>query len=205
MKKPDILARVTLLGLVGFLVGRILNDFRTATPTTPTWSIGQLVGRLGLLLLISFLAIGVHELGHALLGRWQGFQFQWLTVGPFRWQREAKRIRLRWNTSLAAAGGLLVSVPLGDHQLRRRYLRVVAGGPLASLLLASAALGGYVLLSTPAFNKLLGFSLFTTATVSGAITLATLLPLHLGGFASDGARLLTLWRGGRLVNWSWRC
>lgn len=196
MKKPDILARVTLLGLVGFLVGRILNDFRTAHFTLTTWSIGQLMGRLGLLLLISFLAIGVHELGHALLGKWQGFQFQWLTVGPFRWQREGKQIRLRWNTSLAAAGGLLVSVPLGDHQLRRRYLRFAAGGPLASLLLASVALSGYVLLSTPVFSKPLGFSLVMTVTVSGAIALATLLPLHLGGFASDGARLLTFWRGG---------
>ena len=76
MKKPDILARVALLGLVGFLAGRILHDFRTATFTAPTRSIGQLMGRLGLLLLITFLAIGVHELGHALLGKWQGFQLQ---------------------------------------------------------------------------------------------------------------------------------
>lgn len=196
MKKPDILARVTLLGLVGFLIGRILNDFRTAHFTTPTWSIGQLMGRLVLLLLISFLAIGVHELGHALLGKWQGFQFQWLTVGPFRWQREGKQIRLRWNKSLAAAGGLVVSIPRGDHQLRRRYLRFAAGGPLASLLLASVALAGYLLLSTPAFSKPLGFGLVMTATVSGAIALATLLPLHFGGVASDGARLLTFWRGG---------
>lgn len=196
MKNLGTVVRVALLGLVGVWAGRLLHAFHTTTPTTTTWSIGQLAGRLGLLLLVSFLAIGVHELGHALLGKWQGFQFQWLTVGPFRWQREAKQIRLRWNTSLAAAGGLIVSIPLGEHQLRRRYLRFVAGGPLASLLLASVALGGYVLLSTPAFNKTLAFSLFATATVSGAITLATLLPLHLGGFASDGARLLTLWRGG---------
>jgi hypothetical protein len=196
MKNLGILVRVALLGLVGLWVGRLLHPFQTITSTTPTWSIGQLGGRLGLLLLISFLAIGVHELGHALMKKWQGFQFQWLTVGPFRWQREAKQIRLRWNTRLAAAGGLIVSVPLGDHQLRRRYLRFVAGGPLASLLLASVALSGYVLLSTPSFSKPLGFSLVMTATMSGAIGLATLLPLHLGGFASDGARLLTFWRGG---------
>ena len=119
-----------------------------------------------------------------------------VTVGPFRWQREAKQIRLRWNTNLAAAGGLTISIPLGDHQLRRRYLRFVAGGPLASLLLASVALSGYVLLSTPAFNAPLGFCLVMTVTMSGVIALATLLPLHSGGFASDGARLLTFWRGG---------
>jgi hypothetical protein len=204
MKKLGTFVRVELLGLGGWGAGRLLHPFQTATSTLPTWSIGQLAGRLGLLL-VSLLTIGVHELGHAVLGNWQGFQLQWLTVGPFRWQREGKQIRVRWNTSLAAAGGLLVSVPRGDHQLRRRYLRFVAGGPLASLLLASVALSGYGLLATPAFRQPLGFSLVMTATVSGAIALVTLLPLHLGGFASDGARLLTLWEGGRLVNWNWRC
>ena len=84
MKNLGTFVRVALLGLVGVWAGRLLHPFQTATSTTPTWSIGQLVGRLGLLLLVSFLAIGVHELGHALLGKWQGFQFQWLTVGPFR-------------------------------------------------------------------------------------------------------------------------
>lgn len=117
-------------------------------------------------------------------------------MGPFRWQREAKQIRLRWNTSLYAAGGLVVSVPLGDHHLRHRYLRFVAGGPLASALLAIVALGGYALCSAQAFHQLLGFDFVLTGAVSGAIALATLVPLHVGGFASDGARLLTLWRGG---------
>jgi hypothetical protein len=196
MKHLGTFVRVALLGLVGWGAGRLFHPLQTATSPPPTWAIGQLGGRLVLLLIISFLAIGVHELGHAVLGNWQGFQFQWLTVGPFRWQREGKQIRVRWNTSLAAAGGLIVSVPRGDHQLRRRYLHFVAGGPLASLLLASVALSGYGLLATPAFRQPLGFSLVMTATVSGAIALATLLPLHLGGFASDGARLLTFWRGG---------
>ena len=50
----------------------------------------------------------LHELGHALVGRWQGFQ--WLTVGPFRWSNEADQVRFRWNTDLHTAGGMVLSV-----------------------------------------------------------------------------------------------
>lgn len=74
MKKLGKVLGAGLLGLIGVWAGGLLHTFRT-TPTT-THSIGQLAGRLGLLLLVSLLAIGMHELGHALLGYWQGFQFQ---------------------------------------------------------------------------------------------------------------------------------
>ncbi|RZK30501.1 MAG: M50 family peptidase [Hymenobacter sp.] len=196
MKKLGKLLGVGLLGLLGVWVGGLLHGSRTHTPTPTTWPIGHAVGQLGLLLLVALLAIGVHELGHAVLGHWQGFEFQWLTVGPFRWQREAQQIRFRWNTSLYAAGGLVVSIPLGDHHLRRRYLLFAAGGPLASVLLAGVTLSSYALLSAQGFSQSIGFGLVLTGAVSGAIALVTLLPLHLGGVASDGARLLTLWRGG---------
>ena len=196
MKKLGKMVGVGLLGLLSVWIGGLLHASRTATPPATTWSIGHAVGRLGLLLLVSLLAIGVHELGHAVLGHWQGFAFQWLTVGPFRWQREGQQIRFRWNTSWYAAGGLVVSVPRGDHHLRRRYLLFAAGGPLASVLLAGVALSSYTLCSAHAFSQPISLSFVLTGAVSGAIALATLLPLHLGGVASDGARLLTLWRGG---------
>jgi hypothetical protein len=196
MKKLGNVLGGVLLCLLSVWAGNLLHSFKTAATTVPSWSIGQLLSTLGLLLLVSLLAIGVHELGHALLGSCQDFRFQWLTVGPFRWQREAKQICFRWNTSLYAAGGLIMSVPIGDHHLRRRYLAFVAGGPLASLLWASLAVSGYVLLPANEFGNLFGRSLVLTGAVSGVIACATLLPVSLGGFASDGARLLTLWQGG---------
>ena len=136
----------------------------------------------------------LHELGHALVGRWQGFQ--WLTVGPFRWSNEADQVRFRWNTDLHTAGGMVLSVLTDDRDLRHRYLAFAAGGPLASLVWAALALGSYVLLPIALRAQLLGISLRMTGTVSLVIAVLTLVPLQFGSFASDGAQMLTMWRGG---------
>ncbi|GAB3298037.1 M50 family metallopeptidase [Hymenobacter tenuis] len=196
MRKLVTIGAGGLLSLLGVWLGRQLHSLTAVPAPAAAGSGGALAGSLVLLLLCALLAIGIHELGHALLGRWQGFQLQWLTAGPFRWQREGTQIRLRWNPSLYAAGGLVVSVPTGDHDLRRRYLYFVAGGPLASVLGAGLGLGSYALLPPSESGSLLGLSLAMTGAVSGAMALMTLLPLRLGGAPSDGARLLTLLQGG---------
>lgn len=193
MKKIRNLLPAVLLGVLGIWAGRWLRAVGTTTSEGP-WPLGQLVGSLGLLLVASLLAIGMHEIGHAGLGRWQGFELHRLTVGPFQWQREDKRLRFRWNTSLYAAGGLVLCVPTDDQQLRRRYMALVAGGPLASLLWAGLAFTTYAFAQEWGAPLRLGLGL--TGAFSGAIAVVTLLPLHLGGMASDGARLLTLWQGG---------
>ncbi len=82
-------------------------------------------------------------------------------------------------------------MPRDGHDLRRRVASLVAGGPLASAALALGAGGaGWAL------GGAWGGALGILALVSAMIGLATLIPSRAGGFSSDGARLLTLARGG---------
>jgi hypothetical protein len=70
----------------------------------------------------------------------------------------------------------------------------VAGGPLVSLLSAVIGFaGGYALFD---WNPTLSSISFFFGILSGAIAFATAIPMALGGFWSDGARLIQLFRGG---------
>ncbi|MFC7671364.1 hypothetical protein ACFQT0_31120 [Hymenobacter humi] len=134
------------------------------------------------------------SLGHVLAGRTQGLGFRWLAVGPFRWTRERGRGRLTWRPDQPAAGGLAVCVP--------RPMPAACGG--ASWPLPPAAPGqrgvrrrglGRVRPAAPAAGagRVLGGALAVSGLMSGALALVALVPRPA---ASDGARLLALWRGG---------
>ncbi|MTB51417.1 site-2 protease family protein [Lewinella sp. W8] len=151
-----------------------------------------------LLLPLSFLfVVGVHELGHVLFGRWQNFEFFGLTVGPFSWRPDENgNVRFAWNTSLNLAGGVAVMLPNGGEQLSQRFTWFAAGGPLSSLLLALLL---YVLSSLLPAGSFLAFMAGGLSLLSAVIFLATILPFRAGGFASDGMRILTFWRGGKVA------
>lgn len=144
--------------------------------------------------MIWLIVVGLHELGHVAAGRWQNFRFYGLTVGPFSWKPDLSgKTRFHWNKSLNLAGGVAVMLPEGADDLRRRFLWFVAGGPLASLLLAAAAYGSRLLFPPTSF---LYFFLLALAFLSLAIFVATILPFRTGGFSSDGLRILTFARNG---------
>lgn len=147
-----------------------------------------------LFLPILFLVILAHELGHLLGGRLVGFRFLLLIVGPLLIQRMGSPLRVRLNRNLGLAGGLAASAPDDDHDLPRRMLVMVAGGPLTSLIL-----GALALLSLPLLSGLAVMLLLLGGAISVAVGVATLIPLQSGGFFSDGARILMLLRGGPQV------
>lgn len=147
-----------------------------------------------LVLPILFLVILAHELGHLLGGRLVGFRFLLLIVGPLLIQHMGGSLRVQLNRNLGLAGGLAASAPDDDHNLPRRMLVMVAGGPLTSLIL-----GALALLSLPLLSGLPALLMLLVGAISAAIGVATLIPLQSGGFASDGARILMLLRGGPQV------
>lgn len=154
-------------------------------------AVGVVVG-VGAVLGAIYLAMAVHELGHALAGFAQGFRFVLWAVGPLMVIREAGRLRLRANRTAALWGGLTVTVPTSTDRVVRRFAWAVAGGPVMSLLLA--ALAGAALPRTFGVARLF---FGVVAAVSAGIVLVTVQPFGAGGgFASDGARLLRLLRGG---------
>ena len=156
-----------------------------ALDALPGWALGAV------LLVGIFFVIAVHEAGHLAGGAAAGFRFALFVVGPLRLERDRGRIKASLNRNIGLFGGLALSVPRDGHDLRRRVAWLVAGGPLASVALAAAA-GAAAWALGGAWGAALGLIAF----LSGAIALATLIPTRAGGFASDGARLLTLARGG---------
>ena len=191
----------TLLQLaVGLLLGQwstdLLHQHSALLFKGGAWSRPQLVGVALLLPVGGLLAVLVHELGHVLLGRVNGFVFHWLSVGPFKWQMVKGRLRFGWNTVSAPTGGKAFCVPAGAHDLRRRYLAYTAGGPLASALFAVVAMGTGALLpaTLSGVGQVLGGALVLSGVLSAALGLITLLPSRTGSFYSDGSRLWNLWR-----------
>jgi hypothetical protein len=102
-----------------------------------------------------------------------------MTAAPWRWQR---------NRSWSLAGGLALAMPAPSTS-RRGLMVMVAGGPLASVLLAWLALAMAAVL--PGWWSGLSGAL---AVLSMLIAVMTLVPLR-AGLPSDGSQLIGLLRG----------
>lgn len=146
-------------------------------------------------LLAGWIALAVHELGHAIGGRLARFRFQLLVVGPLRVERDEAtgRVTAGLNRELSLYGGVAASVPLDTANLGARMATVVAGGPVASVLLAAGAWGLALVAAGAPFAQL---QLVVLGMLSAGVACATLLPMRSGGFSTDGARLLRIVRGG---------
>lgn len=159
------------------------------------WFVPALVGGVFLVLLL-------HELGHLVAGVLGGFQFALLVIGPLRIAREddgggPRRIRVRLNRSLAEAGGLAATIPRDDAldgaSLVRKFVWILAGGPIASALTAVIAGVSTAMAQSSPFARawLAACALMATATLLG-----TIIPANTGIYLTDGARLLGLLRSG---------
>ncbi len=188
-----------MLAVIGGVVG-----FQAALYVKPLFASGvQSMGFLWLvvtMLLILYGVILVHECGHLLGGRLVGSRFLLLIAGPLMILREQRGIRVRLNKNLGSYGGLAASMPQGDQDIPRKMLVMVIGGPIASLLLAGASLG---LAAWPGLlSATTSYVLFWIALLSGFTFVATIIPIHNGGYYTDGARILMLLKGGaRVERW----
>lgn len=178
-------------GLVGAGLVKVTGGAASAVVPGP--------GVLGVALVLYLLCVVAHEAGHVAAGAFAGFRPLLLVAGPLRIEWTSGRTRVRLNRSLALAGGLALCAPVGVHDLRRRTMVLVAGGPIASLMLGAQCLAVWSVLS-PMFDDRAGFgamamfALLLGGVISVAVGLITLVPMRAGGFYSDGARLLRLMR-----------
>ncbi len=187
-----------VLGLAaGALLGMVLDEMIGAgdapgpesEPGAPWWIVVPVtvVAVLGVL--------AAHEIGHLVGGRLVGFRFVLLVVGPLHVERTGERLRWRLNRSLAMAGGLAFSTPTDTHDLRRRTAVMIAGGPVASVLLGVLALA-----ATRVAPGEWGDLALLIGVASMGIALVTVWPGRTGGFLTDGARMLRLVRGGPMAD-----
>ena len=160
----------------GILLGLALARISSATPLAP------------LTFLFSFMAaIFVHELGHAVAALIVRFQVQSFTVGPVMMHREAAGLRFR-RTGFKI-GGLVTIVPVGLHDLGKRMLIVVIGGPASSFLFAALAFAAGRFFGEPLRSSWMNpFSV-----VSGALGILSLIPMR-SFYRSDGAQIWDLLR-----------
>lgn len=140
------------------------------------------------------LVLAVHEAGHLVGGFRHDMRFLIYIVGPFQLSRSPSGIRFSWLFNLGTMGGLAAATPNPERPLKPQLLSLIAGGPVASLLLALAGLAA----STLAGGRLGAYGLITGA-LSLLIFMVTAIPLRAGGFMSDGMQFVEVIRGGRAV------
>ena len=162
------------------------------------------VALIAFMVVAGFLALAVHEVGHAIGGRLRGMRLGMLIVGPVHIQREPDgRLSWRLNKRLSLAGGVVSSVPGSTRGLRRAMLSFAAGGPVTSILVGVLVFAIYVLTDLrdtlaaqgPVQDALAAGVLFL-GIVSVGIGFVTLLPINQGAFVNDGKRILKLLRPG---------
>lgn len=147
-------------------------------------------------ILVLWLVLATHELGHAIGGWLAGFSLHFYAVGPLRIDQQAGRFKVSFNRTPSLWGGMAASSP--DPQnippsepLRRKMLLLVAGGPLASLLSGLMAFPAILLWPT---HPRWAFAIMVFAFASLLIAFVTMLPIGNSGFVNDGGRILQLLR-----------
>jgi hypothetical protein len=82
-----------------------------------------------------FFAVLLHELGHVAAGLMTGLDFRRVMVCGLMLTRETRGYRLRIAGKRIVAGGLTLMIPRGVEDIRRTFVRFIAGGPVVTLLL----------------------------------------------------------------------
>jgi hypothetical protein len=165
-------------------------------PIPALWRTGLHGLALECFLLVPFyVAVAVHELGHAIAGHLLGFNVLSMSVGPLIIDRRG--LRLASTTSLL--GGRAVAGLErweGDSIFRRQYAWFVAAGPGASLLAGIAGCATALLLVRHAdapWSQHLMATLWLGALISIAVGFFALVPMRSSiGLTSDGEKLRRL-------------
>ncbi len=156
---------------------------------------GHPVAVISTVLLGFFLAIVLHELGHAFVGSIYGMKLTGIAVGPVDLNWESGQVRLT-QSRRGHLGGATVFEPSdrlpADAVVAWR--RMILGGPLTNFGLSIMLIWLALTLfsgDTEAEWKLCGFAL-----ISAFIGLANLIPISAGPYSTDGAKYLRMENGG---------
>lgn len=182
---------MALLILAGYGAGAILGSAVNKNDVSAE-NLG-VVQALLIALVIVYLVLLAHELGHLLAGKLAGMRPFLLITGPLKITAAQKGIHIGLNTNLSLAGGLAACMPTGTDNLKKNLLVMIAGGPAVSLLGAILGLGVFWLNQDSTFWSFV--SLMFGATSLG-IFIVTIFPATTSGFMTDGAQILSLLRGG---------
>ncbi|MCB0110808.1 MAG: M50 family metallopeptidase, partial [Caldilineaceae bacterium] len=173
-----------------FFFAQIEPPFGTA-PATAIFPL--LLACYLIMLSATLVTIAIHEFGHLVAAWMVNYYVALILIGPFALARTNTGWRWRVGTN-GKLGGAVLAGPLDAHDLRRRHLWVIAGGPLASWLWYILLLVlSWTLQQPPGLHwpRLIldGFVLW-----AGLACWLNLLPYQIGHIPNDSWQLLALWR-----------
>lgn len=183
---------ILLIAATTGIVARIVGRGPRQAHASPLGLIGEFL----VLMLLFPPVVLAHEAGHAIAGSLAGWRLQSLFVGPWRFIRDDAGMRVTFHRSYFYYGGAAVLVPpewRSDEYIRRSFRHMVAGGPLASVLLALGLLAIAFAGRVPQHGATHGwrFFVFVAGTMSLAIGLGTLLPIRqTSTIRNDGLQLV---------------
>lgn len=185
--------------LLGYGFGRLMSSINgPPDPDRIRLGVSQKVTLLAMLPVSAFVVILAHEMGHVIGGKLAGLRFLFVIAGPLKVTRTERGLSWQVNRSLALMGGLACCVPRDPKQFLSAMKPMIAGGPLASFVLAAVCylLSGYVdALPLSASWLLLASRLLNgTALMSFFIGLVTLYPGTSGSLKTDGRQLIELFK-----------
>ncbi|GAA5072035.1 site-2 protease family protein [Lysobacter panacisoli] len=132
-----------------------------------------------------------HEAGHAAGALLVGGRVVQVQVGRVNIQLMRRGLRMRWKRGPREFAGFVQSMFAPDRPVARQAVIVIAGGPLANLLVAAVAFAGASALRHHETGALLlGLCVFNLA-----IAIVNLIPTPSGAFGSDGLQLWRWFRG----------
>lgn len=173
-----ILMIVLILGV--FYISKKYGLIENLRPETSIQKYVSIVG----IILMGFIVLGVHELGHLIAGLINKFQFELFVVGPLGIKRADNRIKFYLNKNVGYYGGIAATSPTDNSpDNAKKFAQVLLAGPIASILFAL-----FCFVISNFLGKPLGFILYTGGMISIAIFFATTIPSKSGVFFTDRKR-----------------
>jgi len=180
---------IMIVLLFGIL--RISKEVDFAKDLKPDSSTGRYLSIVGIVIM-GFVVLGVHELGHLIVGLMNGFRFELYVVGPLGIKREDDKVKVYLNKNIGYYGGVAGTSPVDDVDVAKKFARILLAGPIASILFAIVCFIIAYLAGKP-----IGFLFYTGGLISIAIFLATTVPSRTGMFFTDRKRYQRLTTPGK--------
>ena len=182
-----VLMIVMLFGIL--LISKEMDFVKDLKPKTSTGKYIMMVG----IVIMGFIVLAVHELGHLVTGLANGFKFELFVVGPLGIKRENDKVKIYLNKELGYYGGVAATSPVDDHKDNaKKFARILLGGPIASVLFAIICIAIAYFAGRP-----FGILFFTGGLISIAIFFATTIPSRTGMFFTDRKRYQRLTSPGK--------
>ncbi len=135
-----------------------------------------------------FINTCVHELGHLIVGKKNGFVFSSISIWFFKWKRVGKKIQFDF-TMIGEEAGYTEMIPTTPENMEKRLKNMTLGGVVASLIMMIIGVPPLFIVELPVW----GYCIWVAFLPIGAyFFFGTLLPMSNSGVLNDGAVLCAL-------------